>query len=423
VGRFPLTGELAARGSWGRERVFIIAAGGVHPSFNPPSSLPTLKPLQIALGGGDNPRLRLLGYLAITSNTFQVGARAELYATASGFTLEGWAGVDALFKFDPFGVVVDFSAGVKISRGSRVLFSLTLEGTLEAFTPVRVSGKVKFKIFFVKFSIPVNLTLGDPRTAILEAVNVQTELLAALDERTNWAGELTGGRDLIVTVRNAPADDAVMVHPLGSLSVRQQVVPLGIDIDVFRSARPSGARRFELTSLTVNGTAVQNRTVREFFAPAQFFEMNDDEKLSRPSFEELSAGIAAETEAFTHGAAITSDMQYETILIDRGQDTVVRVGSYDLRAVVLEAVATFGAAGQTPGQTGGAGKYRGPGLGIRVAETKWSVTGVDDLEPPDGTTVSGTYTEALEALRARQAERPIETGRLQVVGVHERVLP
>jgi hypothetical protein len=90
---------------------------------------------------------------------------------------------------------------------------------------------------------------------------------------------------------------------------------------------------------------------------------------------------------------------------------------------VLEAVATFGAAGQTPGQTGGAGKYRGPGLGIRVAETKWSVTGVDDLEPPDGTTVSGTYTEALEALRARQAERPIETGRLQVVGVHERVLP
>lgn len=423
VGRFPLTGELAARGSWGRDRVFIIAAGGVHPSFNPPSSLPTLKRLQIALGGGDNPRLRLLGYLAITSNTFQVGAKAELFATASGFTLEGWAGVDALFKFDPFEVVVDFSAGVKISRGNRVLFSLTLEGTLEAFTPVRVSGKVKFKIFFVKFSIPVNLTLGDSRTAILEAVNVLDELLAALEDRTNWAGELTGRRDLIATVRNAPADDAVMVHPLGQLTVRQQVVPLGIGIDVFRSARPGGARRFEITSLAVNGTAVQRRTVREFFAPAQFFEMSDDEKLSRPSFEEFSAGIAADSEAFTHGAAITSDLQYETILIDRGQDILVRVGLYDLSAVVLEAIATLGAAGQTPGQTGGAGKYRVPGLGIRVAETEWSVAGVDDLESPEGTTATGTYTEALEALRAIQAERPIEAGRLQVVGVHERVLP
>src|SRR5262245_1830006 len=61
VGRFPLTGELAARGSWGTERVFIVAAGGVHPSFNPPATLPTLKRLQIALGGGDNPRHRLLG--------------------------------------------------------------------------------------------------------------------------------------------------------------------------------------------------------------------------------------------------------------------------------------------------------------------------------------------------------------------------
>jgi hypothetical protein len=423
VGRFPLTGEMAARGSWGRERVFIIAAGGVHPSFNPPAALPTLKRLQIALGGGDNPRLRLLGYLAITSNTFQVGAKAELYAKASGLTLEGWAGVDALFRFDPFKVVVDFSAGVKISRGSHVLFSLTLEGTLEAFTPVRVQGKVKFKIFFVKFTIPVNLTLGDTRTVILEAVNVQDELLAALADRTNWAGELTGGRDLIATVRNAPAEDAVMVHPLGSLSVRQQVVPLGIDIDVFRNARPSGTRRFEITSLSVDGAAIQHRTVREFFAPAQFFEMSDDEKLARPSFEELAAGTAADSEAFTHGAAVTSDMKYETILIDRGQDTVERFGLYDLSALVLEAVATFGAAGQTSGQTGGAGKYRVSGLGIGVSEAEWSVTGVDDLEPPDGTTFSGTYTEALEALRARQAERPTETGRLQVVGVHERVLP
>lgn len=423
VGRFPLTGEMAARGSWGRERVFIIAAGGVHPSFDPPAALPTLKRLQIALGGGDNPRLRLLGYLAITANTYQVGAKAELYAKASGFTLEGWAGVDALFQFDPFKVVVDFSAGVKISRGSRVLFSLTLEGTLEAFTPVRVKGKVRFRIFFVKFTIPVNLTLGDTRTAILEAVNVQDELLAALADRTNWAGELTGGRDLIATVRNAPANDAVMVHPLGSLSVRQQVVPLGIDIDVFRSARPSGARRFGITSLSVNGAAIQHRTVREFFAPAQFFEMSDDEKLARPSFEELAAGTAADSEAFTHGAAVTSDMTYETILIDRGRDTVERIGLYDLSAFVLEAVATFGAAGQASGQTGGAGKYRVSGLGIRVAKAEWSVTGVDDLEPPDGTTFSGTYTEALEALRARQAEHKTETGRLQVVGVHERVLP
>ncbi len=423
VGGFPLTGELAARGSWSTERVFIIAAGGVHPSFNPPASLPTLKRLQVALGGGDNPRLRLLGYLAITSNTFQVGAKAELFAKASGFTLEGWAGVDALFEFDPFRMVVDFSAGVKISRGSRVLFSLTLEGKLEAFTPIRVSGKVKFKIFFVKFSIPVNLTLGNARTAVLEAVDVQSELIAALSDRRNWAGELTGRRDSIVTVRDAPSEDALMVHPLGALSVRQQVVPLDLDIDVFRSARPTGARRFAITSLEVNGSAVARRTAREFFAPAQFFELSDDEKLARPSFEELPAGTVADSDAFTHGQAVESDLTYETILIDKGNDRVRRLPRYDLSQFVLEAVAVFGAAGEAPGRTGGPGKYRVASLGIRVAGQAWSVAGIDDLEAPEEDAVTGTYTAVFAALRRRQAERPAETRRLQIVGLHERVTP
>jgi hypothetical protein len=423
VGGFPLTGEMAARGSWGTERVFIIAAGGVHPSFNPPAALPALKRLQIALGGGDNPRLRLLGYLAITANTFQVGAKAELFAKASGFTLEGWAGVDALFEFDPFRFVADFSAGVKISRGSRVLFSLTLEGTLEAFTPIRVSGNVRFRIFFVKFSIPVNLTLGNARTAVLEAVDVQAELIAALSDRTNWAGELTGRRDSIATVRDTLPDDALMVHPLGALSVRQQVVPLDIDIELFRSARPAGVKRFAITALEVNGSAVARRTAREYFAPAQYFELSDDEKLARPSFEELPAGTVADSDAFAHGQAVVSDLTYETILIDRGNDRVRRLPRYDLSQVVLEAVAVFGASGEAAGQSGGPGKYRVESLGIRVAEPAWSVAGIDDLEPPEDDSPAGTYTEVLAALRRRRAERPAETRGLQIVGVHERVTP
>ncbi|MGH2708417.1 MAG: DUF6603 domain-containing protein, partial [Actinomycetota bacterium] len=256
VGEFPLTGEMAVRGSWGREKIFIIAAGGVHPGFNPPPALPTLKRLQIALGTGDNPRLRLQGYLAITSNTFQVGARAELHARASGFTLEGWAGIDALFQFDPFKVVVDFSAGVEIKRGSRVLFSLTLKATLEAFTPIRIDGKVKFKIFFVSFSIPVHLSLGAAQQAILAAIDVLGELMAALEDSNNWAGELPGRRDMLVTLRDTPASDELMVHPLSLLSVRQQVVPLGIEIQVYRNTRPSGVRRFEITTVEVNGTEV-----------------------------------------------------------------------------------------------------------------------------------------------------------------------
>ena len=163
------------------------------------------------------------------------------------------------------------------------------------------------------------------------------------------------------------------------------------------------------------------RTASEFFAPAQFFEMSDDEKLARPSFEELPAGTVADSDAFTHGQAVPSDLRYETILIDKGNDRVRRLPRYDLSQVVLEAVAVFGASGEAPGRNGGPSKYRVPGLGIRVAEQAWSVAGVDDLEEPEGDSVAGTYTEALEALRRTQSKRSAEPRRFQIVGVHERV--
>jgi hypothetical protein len=105
-------------------------------------------------------------------------------------------------------------------------------------------------------------------------------------------------------------------------------------------------------------------------------------------------------------SAVGSDLTYETILIDKGNDRVVRLARYDLSQVVLEVVAFSVRLANAPGQTGGPGKYRVPALGIRVAEQAWSVAGIDDLEPPEGDTVTGTYTEALAALRRRQAERP-----------------
>jgi hypothetical protein len=420
VGQFPLTGELAVRGNWGTRKVFIFAAGGVHPAFNPPAELPQLKRLQIALGTGDNPRLRLLGYLAVTSNTFQVGARAELFARKSGFSLEGWAGIDALFEFDPFVVVVDFSAGVTIKRGSRVLFSLTLKATLEGFTPVRVDGKVKFKIFLVKVSIPVHLKIGESRDAVLEDIDALAEVLAALRDPNNWAGELTGTRAALVTLSDAPADK-LKVHPLAALSVRQQVVPMGVEIQLFKNATPSGARRFDITTVEVNGVAVGHRPVQEFFAPAQFFDMSDDEKLARPSFEELPAGVIADDGGLKHGAAVSSEVTYETIVIDKPDNRPVRVGVYVPNREAFVAAAGFGASAEPPAGMAGAGKYRVAALGIRVQEGQFGVASVDDLRAAAAVPVIGSYTQALAALRSREAAHPEDARRMQVVAVHEQV--
>jgi hypothetical protein len=73
---YKLTGDLALRTSWGDDPTFVLAIGGFHPWFAPPPGFPALR--RVALTAGDQPQLRLEAYLALTSNTAQIGARADL---------------------------------------------------------------------------------------------------------------------------------------------------------------------------------------------------------------------------------------------------------------------------------------------------------------------------------------------------------
>ena len=99
--RFPLTGGGALRARWTSPRSFALAVGGMHHGFTPPAGFPTLDRLALSLTTGDNPRLTCEAYFALTSNTVQFGARANLYAAAFGFNVQGEAGYDVLIQLMP----------------------------------------------------------------------------------------------------------------------------------------------------------------------------------------------------------------------------------------------------------------------------------------------------------------------------------
>ena len=88
--------------NWEGSPNFALAVGGLHPAFNPPPNFPKLERIAINLSAGDNPRIRCEAYFALTANTVQFGARAELYASASGFSIQGEIGFDVLIQLDPF---------------------------------------------------------------------------------------------------------------------------------------------------------------------------------------------------------------------------------------------------------------------------------------------------------------------------------
>jgi hypothetical protein len=140
VGGFVLSGDAAVRLGWGREPSFALAIGGFNPQFQPPAGFPALRRVAVDIGRGGSPRVTCQAYLAITSNTLQVGARAEL--TAGGhWNIHGWIGFDALFEFQPFGFAADFSAGVALRQGTRKRASVTVHGTLKGPNPWYVKGR------------------------------------------------------------------------------------------------------------------------------------------------------------------------------------------------------------------------------------------------------------------------------------------
>ena len=247
--KFALTGAMALRARWGAGpgSTFVLAVGGCNPRFAPPADLPKLERIAIAFSSGNNPRLTCEAYFAITSNTVQFGARAQLYAAAYGFSVEGDVGFDVLLQIAPLHFIADFHAKVQLKHGSSNLFKVSVQGELEGPRPLRVSGKASFSIFWCDFTVRFDKTLVDgEKPPLPPAIDVLAELQQALASPASWSVQTRSAHG--VSLRKLASNDALVLDPLGTILVRQQTVPLNTtrDIDLFGGAPVSGARRFHI---------------------------------------------------------------------------------------------------------------------------------------------------------------------------------
>jgi hypothetical protein len=431
---FAISGEMAMRSNWGNSPNFALAIGGFHPAFNPPPNFPKLKRVAINLSSGDNPRLRCEAYFALTSNTVQFGARAELYAAGAGFSIQGEIGFDVLIQRSPFRFEASFFAQVQLKRGSTNLFKVRVEGTLSGPRPLHVKGKATFEILWWDISIRFDKTLvkGElPPSA--EVVDVSPLLREALSQPTNWRSQLPDGQRAMVTLRTQPGTaTGVLLHPLGTLTIKQTVVPLNFDISKFGPNAPSGSRRFTIRKVSVGDDEQKIDPERDFFAPAQFIEMKDDEKLSRPSFEKMDAGVTFGSTAFeipdsAEDRIHVNAIEFETWIIDketnepRPADPVDSQGKrllYKLNATRFSKQARFGAAGSSDLRRSGAYRYRTVISKHRIAKEGWTIVAEDLAVQPLAGVAAGkvlSYSEAEQTLRKLQQQDPARASTLKIL--------
>lgn len=431
--KFVLTGDMAMRLKWQSSPHFALAVGGLHPAFNPPPNFPKLKRVAIDLSSGDNPRLRCESYFAITSNTVQFGARAELFAGAGGFSVHGDIGYDVLIQFDPFAFIADFHAQLQLKRGSTSLFKVELAGELSGPRPLHIKGKATFSILWWDFSISIDKTLvSGEKPPLPQPVDVFPLLKDALTQPGNWSGQLPVGRP-VATLREHPGSaQDIRLHPLGSLTVKQGVVPLNFDISRFGQSAPAGARRFSL-SVGLSGHALETHTVNDFFARAQFVELSDDQKLSAPSFEAMEAGATMSSDEFSFSVdpadwIEVNAIEFETWIVDEETDELRRSEAelprqpgatgllYALSAQLFVKQAGFGAAGNSELRRAGSARYRTTTIGkYQVEKEGWTII-TDDLQP---TAAPATYSQAEQSLDKIRQENPAKAAALTIVRLSE----
>jgi Family of unknown function (DUF6603) len=425
--KFVLTGGMALRLNWGSSPNFALAVGGFNQSFNAPANFPTLERITIALATGDNPRLTCSAYFAVTSNTVQFGANASLYAAAHGFSIEGEVGFDVLIQLNPFHFLAEFHASIQLKRGSRNLFKVSVEGAFEGPRPLRVKGKATFEILWWDVSISFNKTLVEgERPAPPDAINAFEELKKALSDARNWGGELPAGERRMVSLREVTLpNDHVAIHPLGSVSVKQTVAPLNLvcDIDKFGDATPSGPRRFAITSVTLGGQPQTPKPLTDFFAPAQFFEMSDDQKISSPSYVRMEAGLmfSSDSFVFNEGDKQVSPLTYETFTIDKAAPAPLPKKQYDLPYARLFEQARFGAAAMSQARRTGKAQYqnREQAAAVTLVKQGWVIASTGDLSPLPipgaGDGKSLTWSECQRLLQKFNRENPGEARKRQIV--------
>ncbi|TFV61566.1 hypothetical protein E4P42_01345 [Mycobacterium sp. PS03-16] len=401
----PITGDMFVLVQGGPDANVVVSAGGFHPRFTRPPGVPPLNRIAMTLSSGPFLQLRCSAYVAVTSNTLQFGALAELVAEVAGCGLRGHLGFDVLIQFSPFRFVAEISAAVAVEVFGETLVGIALRLTLEGPGGWRAVGRGRVDLFLFSASFDFDEVWGGSAPQAPAAPDIGAILADALAEPAAWrayAPDPAGLPVQLTAAAGAALADGAVLHPHGSLSVRQSLIPLGIDID--RCNRiPIPPQRWDIANPVLGDgrPAPAAGEEREQFAPAAFVTMPDDAQLSRPAFEYFRAGMRFVAGEVTTGEERGAEFEYETKVISRrfrlGSRIAVTVGN------LVEAVESVsGAAFDDPRW------WRTARTAVTVTDTPayavvdaWSFSEASDVAP-----VSRNTTELHQAVTAARLADP-----------------
>jgi hypothetical protein len=227
-------------------------------------------------------------------------------------------------------------------------------GSLEGPGAWHITGKVTFSILFWDISKSFDEKWGSGDDVTLATTNVAALLAAEMNRAANWTTALPSATEVMVTLAPSVGDTAPVAHPFARLAFTQTVVPFGLTLDKFGDTAVAGPNRFDISGVTVGSTPNTAPTLaQEHFARAQYLDQSDADKLTKPSFEPMTAGVEfSSTDFHLSDASLSFGMDFEMVYLDADpvrpnvtrKDLSTFIWDHDL----IAALATQGAAARAP---------------------------------------------------------------------------
>ena len=132
-------------------------------------------------------KLSLETYLAVTSNTFQIGAHLDIFVGWKQFNISGYASFDRLSQFDPFEFQFDLRAGVAVTMGKTKILSIDLSLNVIGPCPWKINVRAKFTFLFIPIPIGFFFFFFHKKPALPNnVVEVYPLLLRVIHNSKNW---------------------------------------------------------------------------------------------------------------------------------------------------------------------------------------------------------------------------------------------
>jgi hypothetical protein len=299
----PITGDFKLRIPYEAKggSMFALSAGGFHPAYPVPEGMGGMRRIGTEISPGPLLRARLEAYLAVTSNSVQFGALAQLTAGFDGFGIEGSFAFDALILFEPsFGFQAELHARVSVECCDFSVASLSLDGCLAGPAPFRISGHASISILFFDVDIDLpELVWGHSEEVRLPAARDPYDVLRKqIETASNWS---TVAPDKPLVQLRPGAELSGAIHPLSRVAFKQSAVPL-----FFRMQRMDGVALPSPTSLEVHMLSLdeQQRIASELteaeFVDSQFLDLTDDQRLHAGAYGVHCGGRQFQADAQEH---------------------------------------------------------------------------------------------------------------------------